>query len=89
MDAEQAVLELLVGERWVKREGKKEREKHETPDDKFWKQALPWKSSGCYVLLGCRKIKYLNHGKMKKICFKEAGYMKSILNLTSGLLWLN
>lgn len=38
------------GGRWVKREGKKEKEKHETPDDRFWKQALPWKSSGCYVL---------------------------------------
>lgn len=78
------------GEEMGEEGGKKiEREKHETPDDKFWKQALPWKSNGCYVHLGCRKIKYLNHGKMKKICFKKAGYMKSILNLTPGLLWLN
>lgn len=67
------MLELLRGEKDEEGGKKREREKHETPDDKFWKQALPWKSSGCYVLLGCRKIKHLNHGKMKKICFKEAG----------------
>lgn len=38
-----------------KRKEKKERErKHETPDGKFWKQALPWKRSGYYILLGYR-----------------------------------
>jgi len=43
------MLELMKKEK----KKKKKRKKHETPDGKFWKQALPWKRSGCYTLLGC------------------------------------